>query len=91
MKKYIILFILFLALGCGTVKEFFSKSEPQHEEMRPPEPHEVILNPDGTYTVKIDDSLNNKKPVNLSKYFYISGLLIVSGLTARYLLKDLKE
>jgi len=44
-----------------------------------------------THTVKIDDSLNNKKSVNLSKYFYISSFLVVSGSATHYLLRDLKE
>jgi len=44
-----------------------------------------------THTVKIDDSLNNKKPVNLSKYFHISSFLVVSESATHYLLRDLKE
>ena len=97
MKKYIILIAVFGLIGCGTVKKIFSK-DPEYyekkEEFRPPQPHEIIKNADGTYTVIIDESLNvkpEKEGVNFTKWFCVLGFLGMIVLGVRFLYKDIYE
>jgi len=54
--KYFVLLVLMLVMGCGILKGVFKEKEPQ-ETLRPPLPHEIVKNSDGTYTVVIDESL----------------------------------
>lgn len=55
--KYLIVLGSMVMFGCGM---FGDKPEEEFKEdpHRPPAPHEIIKNADGTYTVIIDESLN---------------------------------
>ena len=90
--KCIIVFVLFLALGCGTFKEFFGKEEPK-ETLRPPASHEVIENPDGSYTVIIDESLSVKDDngVNFTKWLLFCGFIAVIGFIIKVLIVNFYE
>ena len=59
--------ILVIAAGCG-------KSENKLEDrvvvdpIRPPAPHEIIENSDGTYSVRIDESLDSNLGITYQVY-----------------------
>ena len=55
--KYLIVLGSMVMFGCGMLDD---KPEEEFKEdpFRPPAPHEIIKNADGTYTVIIDESLN---------------------------------
>ena len=55
--KYLIVLGSMIMFGCGMLDD---KPEEEFKEdpHRPPAPHEIIKNVDGTYTVIIDESLN---------------------------------
>ena len=60
--KYLIVLGLMGAFGFwffGDKSELGDKPEKEFDEdpIRPPAPHEIVRNPDGTYTVQIDPSL----------------------------------
>lgn len=78
--KYFIILALLLAFGCGMWKSS-EKQEPKHDPIRPPAPHEIIKNADGTYTVIIDESLNvkaEKEGVSISKWLCSLTFLVVT-------------
>ena len=80
-------------MGCGVFNDAFKKKEPK-ETLRPPEPHEIVKNPDGTYTVIIDESLNpeeEKEGVNLTKWLCLCGFLIAAGVGVKFLITDIYE
>jgi len=93
MKIYIILIAVFGLIGCGTVKKIFSK-DPEYyekkEEFRPPQPHEIIKNADGTYTVIIDESLNvkpEKEGVSITKWLCSLTFLVATCLVAWHVIR----
>tara|TARA_B100002019_G_C21230164_1_gene579655 strand:+ start:910 stop:1215 length:306 start_codon:yes stop_codon:yes gene_type:complete len=91
--KYLIIISLMFAFGCGMLG---GKSETERKEdpVRPPAPHEIIKNADGTYTVIIDESLNvkpEKEGVSFTKWFCVLGFLGATALGARSLYKDIYE
>jgi hypothetical protein len=87
--KYLIILSLITVFGCGM---FGDKSEPKrkNDPIRPPAPHEIIKNPDGTYTVIIDESLNvkpDKEGVSITKWLCSLTFLVVTCLGAWRLIK----
>ena len=91
--KYLIVLGSMIMFGCGM---FGDKPEEEFKEdpHRPPAPHEIIKNADGTYTVIIDESLNvkpEKEGVNLTKWFCVLGFLGMIVLGVRFLYKDIYE
>lgn len=87
--KYFIILALLLAFGCGMWKSS-EKQEPKHDPIRPPAPHEIIKNADGTYTVIIDESLNvkaEKGGVSISKWLCSLTFLAVTCFGAWRLIK----
>ena len=91
--KYLIVLGSMVMFGCGM---FGDKPEEEFKEepFRPPAPHEIIKNADGTYTVIIDESLNvkpEKEGVNLTKWFCVLGFLGMIVLGVRFLYKDIYE
>ncbi len=91
--KYLIILGLMAAFGCGM---FSDKPEKEFDEdpIRPPAPHEIIKNADGTYTVIIDVSLGvkpEKEGVSFTKWFCVLGFLGVLILGARFVYKDFYE
>ena len=91
--KYLIVLGSMVMFGCGM---FGDKPEEEFKEdpHRPPAPHEIIKNADGTYTVIIDESLNvkpEKEGVNLTKWFCVLGFLGMIVLGVRFLYKDIYE
>ena len=91
--KYLIVLGSMIMFGCGM---FGDKPEEEFKEdpHRPPAPHEIIKNADGTYTVIIDESLNvkpEKEGVNFTKWFCVLGFLGMIVLGVRFLYKDIYE
>jgi len=91
--KYLIVLGSMIMFGCGMLGD---KPEEEFKEdpHRPPAPHEIIKNADGTYTVIIDESLNvkpEKEGVNLTKWFCVLGFLVMIVLGVRFLYKDIYE
>lgn len=89
--KYLIVLGSMVMFGCGM---FGDKPEEEFKEdpHRPPAPHEIIKNADGTYTVIIDESLNvkpEKEGVNFTKWFCVLGFLGMIVLGVRFLYKDI--
>lgn len=89
--KYLIVLGLMIAFGCGM---FGDKPEKEFDEdpMRPPAPHEIVKNPDGTYTVIIDESLGakpEKEGVSFTKWLCFLGFLSMTVLVVRFLYKDI--
>ena len=89
--KYLIVLGSMIMFGCGM---FGDKPEEEFKEdpHRPPAPHEIIKNADGTYTVIIDESLNvkpEKEGVNFTKWFCVLGFLGMIVLGVRFLYKDI--
>lgn len=87
--KYCILLFLIVTVGCGMLK---SKPEQEVKEdpIRPPAPHEIIKNPDGTYTVIIDESLNvksDKQGVSFTKWLCSLSFLAITCIGAWALVK----
>jgi len=91
--KYLALLVLTLVMGCGILKGAFEKKEVK-ETLRPPQPHEIVKNPDGTYTVIIDESLSveeGKEGVNFTKWLFICGFIVAIGLSVKFLIMDFYE
>ena len=91
--KYLIVLGSMIMFGCGM---FGDKPEEEFKEdpHRPPAPHEIIKNADGTYTVIIDESLNvkpEKEGVSFIKWFCVLGFLGMIVLGVRFLYKDIYE
>tara|TARA_Y100000310_G_C20663671_1_gene806230 strand:- start:497 stop:775 length:279 start_codon:yes stop_codon:yes gene_type:complete len=83
MKKYIIIMSVVVALaGCSTVKKWVGwgedSEEPKIEEtMRPPHPHEVVKNEDGTYTVVLEP----EKSKLTSVWPWVASLVVLVGVS----------
>ena len=58
--KYFIILVLLFVFGCGMWKNSKNKIDDKVvvDPIRPPAPHEIIENSDGTYSVRIDESLD---------------------------------
>lgn len=87
--KYLIIPVLLLVFGCGMWKSS-EKQEPKHDPVRPPAPHEIIKNPDGTYTVIIDESLNvkpEKEGVSITKWLCSLTFLVATCLVAWHVIR----
>lgn len=89
--KYLIIISLIFAFGCGMLADK-SDAERKEDPVRPPAPHEIIKNADGTYTVIIDESLNakpEKEGVSFTKWLCLLGFLSVTALLITFLYKDI--
>ena len=87
--KYLIVLGSMVMFGCGM---FGDKPEEEFKEdpHRPPAPHEIIKNADGTYTVIIDESLNvkdDKEGVSITKWLCSLTFLVVTCFGAWHLVR----
>jgi hypothetical protein len=86
MKKttIILLSVVWLGLGYGTIEAYFSPKAAPHEELKlPPSPGEVEYDKSGAPIFTDEQLSGNKKPFNLTGVFLAVGFLTVTGLVVR--------
>jgi hypothetical protein len=92
MKKItiIVISILCLGVGCGTIKKAWSSVFPDkpHEELKPPpNPDEVEYDENGNPIFTDEQLSGNKKPFNWTSAFFIVSFLTASGFIVRHIVK----
>jgi hypothetical protein len=85
-KTTVILLIVWVGFGCGTIKDILSKdSEPDFPTT--PDPKEVVVDENGN-PIFSQDQLNGKKSFNWTLAFTTVGFLIASALLVRRAMKN---
>jgi hypothetical protein len=88
----ILLSIVWLGLGCGTVKTWLGVDEKPHEEFRPPpSPDEVEYDENGNPIFTDEHLTGNKKPFNWTMAFLMGGFLTTTAFIARGVIKRRNE
>ena len=85
----ILLSAAWLALGCGTVKSWFTSDDNKpHEEFKhAPDPKDVEYDENGNPIFTDDQLSGNGKPFNWGGLMLAAGFIAATGLIARHLLK----
>jgi hypothetical protein len=85
----ILLTLIWLGLGCGTVKSWFGSDSKPHEEMPfPPNSDEVKYDKNGNPIFTDDQLAFNDKPFNWKGIMFATGLFTVTALAARHFIKN---
>lgn len=84
----ILLTLVWLGLGCGTVKSWFGADTKAHEEMPfPPDPDKVEYDENGN-PIFTDGNLSfHKKPFNWKGVAFLTGLFAATALVVRHIRK----
>ena len=83
-----VLLTLWLMLGCGTIKSWFSEGDEKVDEgLNIPHPSEVSKNPDGSLNLT-EEQLSPSKKIHWVKWILLFGFLTTSGLIVRNVVKN---